>query len=547
MSNDSTVEEPKPKHSPSRLAGYLCPPVGLWLQWRTPGVALSSKIFITIGLLTNLILHMVAGVFVLTATGYAELDRLYPPRLAWIPAGITEASWPMSGQPVKTNQRAAWPGFRGVDRTGVYTGPAIRTDWAKSPPKLLWKTTHVGQSHASMAIAQGRLFTLDQWEDGEAVTAFNLEDGKGLWKHVTPGVRFKDNWGGGAGPRSTPTWDAGRVYVMGTEGLLQCLDAVTGKQVWAKDILEENETRNLLFGMCASPLVVGDKLIVTAGAKARGRSTVIAYHKVTGKVIWESKLEKQAYMSPMLVTLAGREQLLITGGRELMGVAVKDGEQLWSHPWRVSHDNNIAQPVVIGDNQVFLSAGYHKGCALVQIDKTGDDFRVRELWQNDRLKNKFTSSVLHDGCLYGLDDVSNTETALVCLEAATGKEQWRGNDYGHGQLLLANDHLIILAANGELALVKASPSAFKEIVRIPALPGKTWNHPALAEGRLYIRNGTQMACYDIRMGSAAGNVPVLASITSGDSPQVLGAALGLTLGLGGMVLLIRHFTLRRED
>ena len=183
----------------------------------------------------------------------------------------------------------------------------------------------------------------------------------------------------------------------------------------------------------------------------------------------------------------------------------------------------------------------------MQIDKTGDDFRVRELWQNDRLKNKFTSSVLHDGCLYGLDDVSNTETALVCLEAATGKEQWRGNDYGHGQLLLANDHLIILAANGELALVKASPSAFKEIARIPALPGKTWNHPALAEGRLYIRNGTQMACYDIRMGSAAGNVPVLASITSGDSPQVLGAALGLTLGLGGMVLLIRHFTLRRED
>jgi outer membrane protein assembly factor BamB len=237
----------------------------------------------------------------------------------------------------------------------------------------------------------------------------------------------------------------------------------------------------------------------------------------------------------MLVTLAGREQLLITAGRELMSLSIGDGELLWDHRWIVSYDNNIAQPIVVGDDQVFISAGYNKGCALLQITREDDEFGVKELWKNDHLKNKFTSSVLHEGHLYGLNDQDDKQAVLVCLEAATGAEKWRGEDYGHGQLLLAGKHLIILSETGEIALVKASADSFQEIARLNAISGKTWNNPAIAGGRLYIRNGTQMACYDISKDSAGGSAPVF--INPSESVQIIAAGLGLMLLLGGTGLL----------
>ena len=159
---------------------------------------------------------------------------------------------------------------------------------------------------------------------------------------------------------------------------------------------------------------------------------------------------------------------------------------------------------------------------------------IKELWKNDRLKNKFTSSVLHEYHLYGLDDQDDKRTALVCLKAATGKEIWRGDDFGHGQLLLADGHLIILSESGEIALVKASPKSFQQIARIPALTGKTWNNPAIAGGHLYIRNSSEMVCYDISEGSTGGSTTVL--FNTSQTMQVIAAGLGLMLLLGGGVL-----------
>jgi outer membrane protein assembly factor BamB len=201
-------------------------------------------------------------------------------------------------------------------------------------------------------------------------------------------------------------------------------------------------------------------------------------------------------MSPMIVNLAGRRQLLVVMAQRAVGLDLADGRLLWEFPWEVSYDNNIAQPVLVGTNRLVLSAGYGKGAVCVELSESTNGFAAIEIWRNRNLKNKFTSSVLHEGHIYGLD-----EDILVCLDAATGGRKWKDGRYGYGQLLLADGHLVILGGDGELALVKASPERLIEVARFPALRGKTWNHPAIADGRLFVRNAVEMACFELGAGT----------------------------------------------
>ncbi len=533
--------EPAPPVSP-RLASYLCPPLAIWLLWRH---RLPSRVGKTLMLLLLIFVQLMLGIFLMTKVGWMRLDwdgRGRPGNLQWVIAAPGDGDWDYSDRKPNANDLALWPGYRGAQRDGIYTGPAIRTDWAKAAPKPAWQT-RVGGGHASMAIARGRLFTLEQWRGGEAVTCYNLADGRGLWRHIYDG-EFDDAWAmGGVGPRTSPTWDTdgNHLFTLGAEGQLICLEADTGKVVWQKNIYEAFGTRNLPFGTCASPLVVDEKLIITAGARAgSAKHTVFALDKKTGEVLWRTAAEKQAYASPMLVTLLGERQLLLGAGREIQGLSPEDGKVLWTVKWTVSYDNNIAQPVVLDDQYVFISAGYGKGCGLIELNRDGDTITAKLVWENKNLKNKFTSSVLHEGHIYGLDDSGADNAAhLVCLDPKTGKTLWHGDNYGHGQLLLAQGHLIIQCENGDLALVKATPEAHQQITRLPSLPGKTWNNPALAGGRLYVRNDSQMICYDISPDSAAGSVPLRAQTSEGLS--ILATAFLLLNGLGciGLGLFVR--------
>jgi outer membrane protein assembly factor BamB len=194
----------------------------------------------------------------------------------------------------------------------------------------------------------------------------------------------------------------------------------------------------------------------------------------------------------MLVTLAGQRQLLIVSARRAMGLAVEDGKLLWDFPWETSYDVNSAQPLIVDENRFFISAGYGHGAALVEVTKTANGFSTRAVWQNLMMKNKFNSSVLYQGHIYGLD-----ESILTCLNAETGERMWKGGRYGYGQLLLASGYLIVLTESGDVVLVKATPEQHAEVARFSAIEGKTWNHPALASGRLLVRNTTQMACFQI--------------------------------------------------
>jgi outer membrane protein assembly factor BamB len=511
------------------LSSFLFPPLGLILVWMHPSTRLSRRILnsIYISTLACFYLYQFAGLRVeRDGSGmmpmlsfrkggeahYTELERnrarhaqlpLSQPIAEDVsssaPASAPEPAKSVSTPPTQpSNPEAApkpapkptnayWTDFRGPKRDGVYDEMDILTTWPAQGLPLLWKQP-IGGGYASFVAAAGRAFTIEQRRGQEVVAAYDLETGRELWTNSWD-ADFRESMGGD-GPRATPTWHEGRLYALGALGELRCLDARSGKLVWNRNILSDAQAGNLQWGMSAAPLVVDDKVIVLPGGRP-GKS-VVAYNKNTGAPVWQALNDKQAYTSPALVTLAGQQQILMVSAQRVAGLAPEDGKLLWDFPWVTSYDVNSTQPLVIGDNRVFISAGYGHGAALVEVTQAADGFTARSLWQNVNMKNKFNSSVYYQGHIYGLD-----EAILSCVDAATGERKWKGGRYGYGQLLLASGHLIVLTESGEVVLVKATPESHAEVSRFSAIEGRTWNHPAIANGRLLVRNTTEMACFRI--------------------------------------------------
>lgn len=383
---------------------------------------------------------------------------------------------------------AYWTDFRGPRRDGHYREQPIRTDWPAGGLTPLWKEP-LGAGYASFAIAGGRAFTIEQRGSEEVVAAYDVASGREVWT-TRWHARFEE-YMGGDGPRATPTWSDGRVYALGAQGELRALDAETGRTLWRTNILEDAGASNLQWGMAASPLVVDNTVVVLPGG--RNGTSVVAYDRNTGVRVWAAQDDQQAYSSPMLVTLGGVRQIVVFSALRLMGLSPERGELLWEYPWKTQFDVNASQPLLVGDNRLFVSSGYGTGAAVIEVARGSGRFSVREVWRNIRMKNQFSSSLLHEGFIYGLD-----ESILACVDAATGDLKWKGGRYGYGQTVLASGHVIVLAENGDLALVRATPERHQEVVRFPVLEGKTWSHPALSGGYLLVRNVAEMAAFDLR-------------------------------------------------
>jgi outer membrane protein assembly factor BamB len=400
------------------------------------------------------------------------------------------AAAPAAGQPAAAPAAHArknyWTNFRGPARDGRYDEQPIRTNW-QGGLQQLWKQPS-GGGYSSFSVADGVAYTIEQRREQEVVAAYNIDNGRELWTHGWDAMFHPDDTGDG--PRSTPTWHEGRLYALGAMGELRCLDARSGKLIWSKNILKENGASNLSWGMAASPLVVDDKVIVIPGG-ANGKS-IVAYNARTGAHVWGALGDTASYTSPMLVTLAGRRQILAVTARRLVGIAPEDGTVLWDFPWANSIGINVAQPIVVGPSRLFISAGYGKGAALVELTGAGGKLSAASVWERASMKNKFNSSVLHEGHVYGLD-----EGMLTCVDVATGEQKWKARGYGYGQVVLASGHLIVTTEEGEIALVRATPAGHTELARFPALQGRTWNVPAISGGRLLVRNATEMACYKL--------------------------------------------------
>jgi len=385
-----------------------------------------------------------------------------------------------------------YPAFRGTDRTGTVPTVRLARDW-NVPPKQLWRQP-VGLGWSSFAVVGDYCVTQEQRGEYETVVCYELRTGREVWKHSD--AAFFDEVTGGKGPRATPTIHAGRVYAQGATGILNCLDGTSGEPIWSTNILKDNDAENALFGMSGSPLVVNGLVIVSPGGKT---GSLAAYDQQTGARVWAGGDAGASYSSPQFAAFAERDQILSFNAEGLFGHDADSGEVLWSHAWvsNPAEKNNVCQPVVLPahddePDRVFIASGYGKGCALLDIVGNGSSFDVHQHWSTRNLKAKFSSVVRRGRYIYGLD-----ERILVCIDLATGKRSWKGGRYGYGQLVLADDLLIVQAESGDVVLVEATPELHRELTRFAALDDRTWNHPVVTGDLLLVRNDREAACYQL--------------------------------------------------
>jgi len=408
----------------------------------------------------------------------------------------------LKANPPTTNQLALaasadYPAFLGRDRRGVLENISLEHDWATHPPQEIWRQP-IGLSWSAFAVAGARAVTQEQRGEKELVVCYETAAGRCLWAH-TNYVRFSE-FMGGDGPRATPTLENGRVLALGATGILDCLDAATGRLIWSRDTLKENGLPNLMWAKSSSPLVF-EKLVVVTGGFTNGPA-LLAYHLHDGSPAWRVGTDKASYSSPMLGTIGGKPQIVCVNAGTVTGHEPSDGRILWEYTWATDKWAKCAQPVLLEGDRVFLSAGYGIGCVLLQV-KGGADGKVSltEVWKNRNMKSQFSNLVVRDGFLYGLDD-----GILVCLDLATGERKWKDGRYGHGQVLRVADLLLVQTEPGPIVLVEANPSHYREIARLDALKAKTWNAPALAGEFLLTRNDQEAVCYRLPLRSSHAKV-----------------------------------------
>jgi outer membrane protein assembly factor BamB len=401
-----------------------------------------------------------------------------------------------AAEPIPSPQAEDFPEYRNRNRDGVVViDAAFRTDWKANPPRELWRQP-CGGGYAGFAVVGPFAVTIEQRRNDEAVVCYDTATGRERWVHQYP-AHFSEPLGGD-GPRATPTIADGDVYSLGAKGTLKRLDGATGTVKWETNILADND--NIAWGMSGSPLVYDRFVVVNPGAQRESKQgqAVVAYDRDTGKVLWSAGARRAGYSSPQPATLCGLRQVLVLDGEGITGYQAETGLELWSHPWATYMDINVAQPVVLDGDRVFITSGYNHGCAMLKVSRDGEKWSVETLWENRNMRCKFTSPVLHNGYLYGMDD-----GMLTCVDARDGQRKWRENRFGNGQLLLAGDYLMIGDEAGKLLLVRATPDGYREVGRIPkALPDtKNWNHLTFARGRAYLRNHFEMVCYDLTASS----------------------------------------------
>ena len=384
-----------------------------------------------------------------------------------------------------TLQPADWPGFRGPGRDGRRTGVRLDVDWSKNPPKEVWRH-RVGPGWGSFAVVGNRLYTQEQRGNDETVVCYDADTGDEVWVHKDA-ARF-DEAVAGPGPRATPTFHDGRIYALGGAGRLNCLDAATGEVVWSHDIGADSGAKTPQWGFAASPLVVHG--IVTVFAGGPDKKSVLAYDASSGALAWSAGEGLLGYSSPHPARLADVEQLLMATEVGLTALDPAHGTVLWQHAWPMPGMGRVLQPAVLDDSDVLLAST--DGTRRVHVTHDGEAWATEEKWTSAKLKPFFDDLVVHEGCAYGFDG-----NYLTCVNLEDGGQRWRVRNSWGGQILSLADQgiLLILSEKGEVALVKADPEGHKELARFQAIQGKTWNHPVVARGRLYVRNGEEAACY----------------------------------------------------
>jgi outer membrane protein assembly factor BamB len=383
---------------------------------------------------------------------------------------------------------ADWPQWRGPNRDGISTEIGLLDSWPAAGPRLVWKAQGLGEGYSSFSVVGDRLYTQGQQGNQEFVFAFDVNTGKQVWS--TPGGRAYHEQRG-HGPRGTPTIDGTRLYALGADGTLLCLETSTGKRIWGMNMVEKFRGSVPNWGISESPLVEGDRVIVTPGGSD---AAVVALDKTTGELIWKSQSDSAAYSSPIAFDAAGSRKVVVFTSDGAIGLDMKTGAFEWRYNKVANRTANIATPIVKAGH-IFLSSDYGTGCALLKLTPSGRSVTASEVYFNREMKNHYSSSVLVGDYVYGY-----SSSVLTAMKFLTGEVAWRDRSVGKGSVAYADRHLYALGEDGVVGLIEATPAGYKEKSRFEISRGRfpTWTQPVIANGKLYLREQDNLYCYNVK-------------------------------------------------
>lgn len=385
-----------------------------------------------------------------------------------------------------------WPTWRGPQRDNLCREADLLDSWPAEGPPLLWKADSLGEGFASCSVVDDVIYTMGNRNGSEQVIALNAQDGSEKWAATIGPVQH--DGAGYPGPRSTPTFDEGRLYALGLNGDLVCLDVASGRVHWRKNLVSDFAGQIPTWGYSESLLVDGPWVLCTPGGS---KATVAALHKTTGETVWESPIgDGAAYSSIVIVSPGGNKQYVQFTAAGVIGLRWRDGALLWRYNAPANATANIATPVFDG-SLVFAASGYGTGGGMVQIQSRDDSVTAKEVYFTKDLKNHHGGMIVFDGLLFGANDPG----LLTCLDFNTGKVAWKERSTGKCAILYADRHLYARSEDGQVSLIKVNPEKFELVGRFDQ-PDRSdqpaWPHPVIAGGRLFLRDQNKLLCYDLR-------------------------------------------------
>ena len=393
-----------------------------------------------------------------------------------------------------------FPQFLGPGRDQQVRGIRLAGDWNTRQPEILWHEP-IGAGWSAFSAVNGFAVTMEQRGNLEMTSCYEIATGRMVWWQGND-TRFQEIRGG-VGPRSTPTIHDGRVYSLGATGLLNCIDGRSGDVIWQQNLLEEVETTleedqgEIVWGRSASPLIVDDKVIVPGGGPPGGPyANLLAYDKQSGAVVWRGGQYQISYSSPQVANIDGVRQILIVNEDTVTGHDATTGEVLWEFDWPGASSNqaSVSQAVPMSENRILVSKAYGGGAMVVKVTRNDEDrWSVDVLWHEERLlKTKLTNVCIQEPFAFGLSD-----GILECVDLNAGKRRWKRGRYGHGQILMVDDLLLVQSERGKISLVEASPEGCVVHGEIQAVSGQAWNHLCLYGSYLLVRSDQEATCLDL--------------------------------------------------
>lgn len=395
----------------------------------------------------------------------------------------------------------SWLQWGGPRRNFTVETTGLASKWPAAGPAKIWQRD-LGEGHSSIVAEGGRLYTmyrplgmlsLVRRSQQEIVTALDAATGRTIWEYTIDSSTSGMNLSEGAGPHSTPLIAGGRLFVMSSRVEIAALDKQTGKRLWYHDLTKELGAPLVDRGYSSSPIAYGGTVIVPAGGPG---ASVVAFNQETGAIAWKSGNFPVAPASPVLITVDGQEQLVVSGAGEVVGVSPATGAVLWTHANRTDYGLNISTPVWGDGNLLFLSAAYNNGTRLLKLTQSGGKTDVQELWTQNRMR-------VHIGSVIRLGDFAVGSSGdfgpcpAVAIDLKTGQILWQNREFARSTFLHADGKLIVMDEDGSIGLATATRQGLTVLAKASLLTNRAWTPPTLVGTKLYVRDRQRMMALEL--------------------------------------------------